>query len=50
MAIEIGGGITIGAGIVFSGTPTPPAVSSTITTESNDPLLTENGLYLVTES
>ena len=47
MAPVIGGGITFGGGIVIS---PGPSTANKITTELLEPLLTENGNNLVTES
>lgn len=47
MAIVIGPGITIGPGVLIGNT-IPEATF--ITTQGNDPLITENGNNLITEN
>jgi hypothetical protein len=47
MAIEIGPGITIGAGVVISSSPPPPILM--IITESELDLQTESGNDITTE-
>lgn len=47
MGIEVGGGIVIGGGIVVSTGNLPDTF---ITTQADDPLITENGDNLITES
>jgi hypothetical protein len=46
MALEIGGGITFGGGITVE----IPSTATNISTEILEPLLTESGLNLITES
>lgn len=50
MALEIGGGITIGGGVVITLEPPSPSTANNISTELLQPLLTENNDNLVTES
>jgi len=50
MAFTIGGGITLGGGIIIEITPVPPSTATNICTELLEPLLTESGLNLITES
>ena len=50
MALTFGGGITLGGGITVETIPGPPSTANNICTELLEPLLTESGLNLVTES
>lgn len=50
MDLIIESGITIGTGITIGPQPVPLTVSYDILTENNDPLLTEGGDFLVTET
>lgn len=50
MALIIGGGITFGGGITVEIAPPTPSTATNISTEILEPLLTESGLNLITES
>ena len=50
MAFEIGGGITIGGGIIIEITPPTPGTANYICTELDQPILTENSDNLITEN
>jgi hypothetical protein len=49
MGFEIGAGITIGGGIIIE-LPSTPSTVTYIETENLEPLLTESGDNLITES
>jgi hypothetical protein len=50
MALVIGGGISVGGSITVGPVPLPTPAANYISTETPDPLLTESGDNLITES
>lgn len=50
MGFTIEGGITIEGGVTILVDGATPSTGNKITTEANDPLLTENSEYLITET